>query len=83
MMAEKGLSEDQIEGTGKDGRILKGDVLAFIKQREASATEAETTPPPVGHPTPAPPPTPAAAPTPDTAEMAARRPLFNPASAVP
>jgi 2-oxoglutarate dehydrogenase E2 component (dihydrolipoamide succinyltransferase) len=80
LVEEHELDPSVIEGTGKDGRILKGDVLAFIKQREASATEAGTTPPPVGHPTPAPPPTPAAAPTPDTAPEAGQRQTRRPMS---
>lgn len=33
MMAENGLSADQLgSGTGKDGRITKGDVLGFLSQ---------------------------------------------------
>ncbi len=31
MMAEKGLSSDQVDGTGKRGQVLKGDVLGAIE----------------------------------------------------
>ncbi len=37
MMAEKGLSPDQVQGTGKDGRIMKEDVM------KASAAPAPST----------------------------------------
>ena len=58
MMAEKGLSSDQVTGTGKDGRIMKEDV------QNAAAAPA---------PAPAAPPTPAAAPrAPVAAEDAGR-----------
>ncbi len=32
MMEEKGLSPDDVEGTGKDGRIMKEDVLKALEQ---------------------------------------------------
>ncbi|WP_187968680.1 2-oxoglutarate dehydrogenase complex dihydrolipoyllysine-residue succinyltransferase [Aquibium microcysteis] len=41
LMAEKNLSADQIEGSGKRGQILKGDVLDAIS-RGAPAQPAET-----------------------------------------
>ncbi|NHN83977.1 2-oxoglutarate dehydrogenase complex dihydrolipoyllysine-residue succinyltransferase [Acetobacter musti] len=45
MMAEKGVSADQVgTGTGKDGRITKGDVLAFLSQPSVAAP-ASTKPP--------------------------------------
>ncbi|MBO1358199.1 2-oxoglutarate dehydrogenase complex dihydrolipoyllysine-residue succinyltransferase [Acetobacter sacchari] len=41
LMAEKGVSAEQVgAGTGKDGRITKGDVLAFVSQPAASAPAA-------------------------------------------
>ena len=56
MMAEKGLSADQITGTGRDGRIMKEDV-----QNAAAAA----TPAPHAPSAPAPSPAPAAAPVGD------------------
>ncbi len=44
-MAEAGLSEAQVEGTGKRGQILKGDVLAAIEKGvSAPAPAAAPTP---------------------------------------
>ena len=43
MMAEKGLSPDQVQGTGKDGRIMKDDV-----QKAAAAGAAAAKPPAPG-----------------------------------
>ncbi|MHA3916254.1 2-oxoglutarate dehydrogenase complex dihydrolipoyllysine-residue succinyltransferase [Halovulum sp. GXIMD14793] len=43
LMAEKGLSPDQVEGTGKDGRIMKEDVL---KAGTASAPAPAASAPP-------------------------------------
>jgi len=58
MMAEKGLSPDQVEGTGRDGRIMKEDVM-----KAGSAPAASTSAPAA----------PAAAPrAPSPAEDAAR-----------
>jgi 2-oxoglutarate dehydrogenase E2 component (dihydrolipoamide succinyltransferase) len=60
LMAEKGLSPDQVQGTGRDGRIMKEDVM-----KAGSA--------PAAAPTPAPAPAPAAAPrAPVSADDAAR-----------
>ncbi|NNE80759.1 MAG: 2-oxoglutarate dehydrogenase complex dihydrolipoyllysine-residue succinyltransferase [Silicimonas sp.] len=58
MMAEKGLSSDQVTGTGKDGRIMKEDVQ-----------KALASPPPAAS---APAPTPAAPRAPVAAEDAGR-----------
>ena len=44
MMADAGMSESQVAGTGKDGRITKGDVVG--------AVEAKAKPPAVPAPTP-------------------------------
>ena len=60
LMAEKGLSPDQVQGTGRDGRIMKEDVM-----------KAGTAP--AAAPTPAPAPASAAAPrAPVSADDAAR-----------
>ena len=42
MMAEKGLSPDQVTGTGKDGRIMKEDVQKALASAPASAPAAQT-----------------------------------------
>jgi pyruvate/2-oxoglutarate dehydrogenase complex dihydrolipoamide acyltransferase (E2) component len=41
MAAEHDLNLSEIEGTGRDGRITKKDVLAYMEQREASAPSDE------------------------------------------
>ncbi|GBR05338.1 2-oxoglutarate dehydrogenase complex dihydrolipoyllysine-residue succinyltransferase [Acetobacter oeni] len=46
MMAEKGVAADQVgTGTGRDGRITKGDVLAFLSQPPAAVPAAASRPP--------------------------------------
>jgi 2-oxoglutarate dehydrogenase E2 component (dihydrolipoamide succinyltransferase) len=45
LIAEHDLDPDAIEGTGKDGRILKGDVLSYLEERE-QAKQVETPPAP-------------------------------------
>jgi 2-oxoglutarate dehydrogenase E2 component (dihydrolipoamide succinyltransferase) len=37
MVREHGVDPSQIDGTGKGGRILKGDVIRFIEERRAAA----------------------------------------------
>jgi len=37
LMEEKGLASDAMDGTGKDGRITKGDVLQFLARPPAAA----------------------------------------------
>ncbi|MCK0168165.1 2-oxoglutarate dehydrogenase complex dihydrolipoyllysine-residue succinyltransferase [Jannaschia sp. S6380] len=49
MMAEKGLSADQVTGTGRDGRIMKEDVLkAASAAKDAVASPAPRAPSPAG-----------------------------------
>ncbi len=43
MVMEHGVDPNQIEGTGKDGRILKGDVIRFVESRTPEA-EPEVVP---------------------------------------
>ncbi len=47
VIAEHGLDASKISGTGKDGRITKGDALAAIGALEASPKARPATPPPV------------------------------------
>ncbi|MCZ6608120.1 MAG: 2-oxoglutarate dehydrogenase complex dihydrolipoyllysine-residue succinyltransferase, partial [Alphaproteobacteria bacterium] len=54
LVHEHGLDAAHIPGTGRDGRLTKGDVLAFVKSQAA----------PPAAPAPAPAPEPAAAPAP-------------------
>ncbi len=58
LIAENDLDPAQITGTGRDGRIKRGDVLTYLK----------------GVPAPAPAPTPAATPAPAAAPAPARQP---------
>ena len=46
MMAEKNISEDQVEGSGKRGQILKGDVIAAAAKGTSApaASEAKSAP---------------------------------------
>ena len=74
LMADHALATGSVAGTGKDGRITKGDVLASVAAGGAAAPAA-TAPTAVAAPAPAPAPK-AAAPTPASA-----RPL--PAVAAP
>ncbi|MCU0232942.1 MAG: 2-oxoglutarate dehydrogenase complex dihydrolipoyllysine-residue succinyltransferase [Thermoanaerobaculales bacterium] len=41
LVHEHDLDPARIEGTGRDGRILKGDVLRHLEARQSSATAAE------------------------------------------
>ena len=45
LIEEKGLSAAQMDGTGKDGRVTKGDVLQFL-DRPAAAAPAPAAPAP-------------------------------------
>ncbi|SMY06084.1 2-oxoglutarate dehydrogenase complex dihydrolipoyllysine-residue succinyltransferase [Flavimaricola marinus] len=40
LMAEKGLSSDDVSGTGKDGRVMKEDVLNALSAPKAAAAPA-------------------------------------------
>ncbi|MAU19419.1 MAG: dihydrolipoyllysine-residue succinyltransferase [Martelella sp.] len=42
MMAEKNISEDQVEGTGKRGQILKGDVIAAAAKGTSAPAPSDT-----------------------------------------
>lgn len=43
IMAENDVQPGQIQGTGKEGRITKDDVLSFIKSNREASTQLETT----------------------------------------
>ena len=60
---EHDLDPSQISGTGKDGRVTRNDVLAFIDSRATTPSDAPA-PSPALAPTTAPAPTPAPAPAP-------------------
>jgi 2-oxoglutarate dehydrogenase E2 component (dihydrolipoamide succinyltransferase) len=45
LIEEHGLNAGQIQGSGKDGRILKEDVLVTMEQRSAKASQAATAAP--------------------------------------
>ena len=45
LVAENNLNPADIKGTGKDGRLIKGDVLAFIEAKSAPATPAPASAP--------------------------------------
>ena len=66
LIAEHDLDAGAIPATGKGGRLLKSDVVAYLASREAEEpAPAEPTPataPPAAAPAPAPPAAPAAAP---------------------
>ncbi len=44
MMEERGLQSSQMDGTGKDGRITKGDVLGFLARPAPVAAPASKAP---------------------------------------
>ncbi len=70
LMAETGIKLSQVEGTGRDGRVTKGDVLQAI----AADAEPSSTPPP---PPPAPKPAQTPAPTPKPIEAHREAPLMT------
>ena len=57
LLEEHRLDPAEIEGTGRDGRILKGDVLDHLKQREETPPPQEPAPTPAPAAEPPPPPT--------------------------
>ncbi len=74
LMAETGIKLSQVEGTGRQGRVTKGDVL------QAIATDAEPSspqPPPQPVPRPAPTPAPAPAQKPKPVEAHLEAPLMT------
>ncbi len=78
LMAESGIKLSQVEGTGRDGRVTKGDVL------QAIAAEAEpSSPPPPAPPEPKPAPTPAQKPKPVEAHREAPLMTDRPEQRVP
>jgi len=45
MVREHGVDPKNIEGTGKGGRILKGDVIRYVESREAKSKDEEPSEP--------------------------------------
>ncbi len=78
LMAESGIKLSQVEGTGRDGRVTKGDVLQAIA---ADAEPSSPQPPPPPTPTPAP--TPAQKPKPVEAHREAPLMTDRPEQRVP
>jgi pyruvate dehydrogenase E2 component (dihydrolipoamide acetyltransferase) len=80
--SEHGVDVDQVEGTGRGGRVTKKDILAFVEAGPTQAPAAPAAPPepPAEAPPPAPetrpaaPPPPAARPAPEPA-MAQAQPV--------
>ncbi|MCC5985923.1 MAG: 2-oxoglutarate dehydrogenase complex dihydrolipoyllysine-residue succinyltransferase, partial [Rhodobacteraceae bacterium] len=52
LMAEKGLSADDVQGTGRDGRIMKHDVKAAIAGASAAPAPSATVPAPAAQQAP-------------------------------
>ncbi len=65
LIDENGLDPAAISGTGKDGRLVKGDVLAYLEARKAA-------PQPAPAPTSVPAPAPVSAPAPVAMQYPAR-----------
>jgi 2-oxoglutarate dehydrogenase E2 component (dihydrolipoamide succinyltransferase) len=42
MLAENNINADQVSGSGKDGRVLKEDVIAFMQQNKAAQATRES-----------------------------------------
>jgi 2-oxoglutarate dehydrogenase E2 component (dihydrolipoamide succinyltransferase) len=72
-MAEAGLTRDQVQGSGRDGRVMKEDVAKVASATPAQAGAPVAPPAPIATAAPAPATTPASAPrAPVPAEDAAR-----------
>ena len=72
LVEEHELDPAAIEGTGKDGRLTKKDVLAHL---ETLSAPAEPAPPSAPEPAPSPPPTPAPPPAPAGPDPIRREPM--------
>lgn len=81
LVEEHELDPAAIEGTGKDGRLTKKDVLAHLEALSAPAEPAP--PPPTPEPAPPPPPEPAPPPTPASPPPPTPEPAPPPAPAGP
>ena len=74
LMAETGIKLSQVEGTGRQGRVTKGDVLQAIA---ADAEPSSSQPPPQPVPRPSPTPAPAPAQKPKLVEAHREEPLMT------
>ncbi len=54
LVAETGVAPSEVEGTGKGGRLTKGDVLAHLEKETAAPAEAKPAPAAKAPPAPAP-----------------------------
>jgi 2-oxoglutarate dehydrogenase E2 component (dihydrolipoamide succinyltransferase) len=86
--SEHGVDPNQVQGTGRGGRVTKKDILGFIESGAPAAPAAPAQPqpeaPPAAPEQPPPPPAPTAAPVPAPAPVAAAQPgeSFEPMSAM-
>src|SRR5436853_2705156 len=62
--SEHGVDPNQVQGTGRGGRVTKKDILAFIESGPPPEAPGQPEPAPAAEPEPAPAPAPAAAPPP-------------------
>lgn len=76
LMAETGIKLSQVEGTGRQGRVTKGDVLQAIAA-DAEPSSPQPPPQPVPKPAPAPTPAPAPAQKPKPVEAHREEPLMT------
>jgi 2-oxoglutarate dehydrogenase E2 component (dihydrolipoamide succinyltransferase) len=92
--AEHGVNVDEVQGTGRGGRVTKKDILAFVESGPAEApaapapppeapVEAAPTPPPEAAAEAPPPPTPEAPPAAPPAPAPPPAPATPPAPAAP
>jgi pyruvate dehydrogenase E2 component (dihydrolipoamide acetyltransferase) len=82
--SEHGVDVDQVQGTGRGGRVTKKDILAFVEAGPPAAAAAQAPPaetPPAEAPPAEPPPAPA--PPPEPAPSARPEPAPAPAAAAP
>lgn len=84
LIEENGLDPSQLIGTGRSGRLIKQDVMAFLKERERDArdaAEARDAPPSAPAPAPPPPALAKVAPTPPPVVAPPPEPMPAPPSA--
>jgi 2-oxoglutarate dehydrogenase E2 component (dihydrolipoamide succinyltransferase) len=73
LVAEHDLDASAITGTGKDGRLIKGDVLAFLDANKSRDAAPAPSAPQPATPTPSPTPSPTSGPAPVSGQRGERR----------